>query len=206
MLYPGSFVCSYKGKPWWPLGEFFARLFGIVLIVRQCMEYPFKWVKCDHVRLYVGYIILARIEKTYPALYKRFLPQADENGGIHLGFHFTDPVSEIFVWKKWMTDPKYARIFRPKKYIKIDPVDALEYCNRYEGIPYDKGELLDLGFAIPGFFGFSEDWYVCSTGSRLVGEKIYKMNLIPGVAVSETLPCGFAHSIVLLEYFDDEEG
>jgi len=217
MLYPGDATCSYKPIQWWKPWNWPELFFDTCLILKQWFKYVFpqllrlkmealkNWVKCNHVRIHIGYVLMNKeFRVQYPELYQKFKPFLDDFDGVNLGFHWTSPRAEFFVWQSWMTDPSYARIYR---YINSEshpvmPVKIIEACLPYDGMLYDYGQLIDMGLGLYEVFDFGKEHKVCSVGVRIVMDKIFEDDMIPGMDPEKTLPCSYGYTPKLKQAFE----
>lgn len=224
-ILPGDIVCSYKPIPWWKPWRWWELFFDSCLIIKQWATYAlphlfrlewkkFKsaWVKCNHVRIYCGYIVLNEeaLKELGPDLYitlsRLFKDDLDANNGIEIGFHWTNPVATYFRWESWMEGPQYGKVLRVVPPVAVpdppppqpDAIKVARECFEFYGLLYNFGLLLDIGLGIRGVFTLGQKHKVCSVGVRIILERLFGIDIIPGLWAESTLPCSFGYSDLIV--------
>lgn len=169
-LMAGDVIVSCKqGVPWWNLVQ---RFFNWVLVRYSRRVYGPSCVfpEANHIRIVVGKIC-----------------------GILWVFEWTFPTAKFSIFKPWMVDPSYSKVYRYNHGFPC--LNIANDCIVYDGGLYDAGQLLDAWFGFQRFFDFGKRNYFCSAGARVVQEAILRIPLFTGIAVSKTPPCSWANSV-----------
>lgn len=195
-LLPMDILTTNVTSPWWPPKETIQAVFSHVLYARQWLSYPGKFVKCNHNRIYIGFISLETIKICIPDYYDEFKSHANYENQVELVFHFTNPRARFCVFQPWMVDPEVSKISRysANPLFRISASEVLYACICYDKTPYDYGQLLDMAFGLSCVFDFSRKWKVCSAGVRAIADLLAQEYTIPGIDPEKTMPCAFVNA------------
>lgn len=131
------------------------------------------------------------------------------------GFEFTMPAARHFALTREMQAwTNYWSVYRPNlDVLWPDHPDSVSISEmvwdatlKFDGTLYDMGEL--IGFKWPWLhkLDFGSKNRVCSTGARLILQRVIGCDVFPGIPLNKTLPCDFACSSNFTLIFGREDG